>query len=137
VNHRNLRLLFSIALAVLATPASAKPCDPSGLFFRSHGDQLKIESVDAAADPMKASFTLIVLGNMNRDAPTVGRAEGEMVLSEDQCLGVYSERSMCTLVFDFLPKSVRIRQIGFCGFGAGAYVDGSFNRTTRPERYLP
>ena len=129
-------LLFVIG-ATLAIPVGAKQCTPSGLFFRSHGDQLKIESVDSTENPNTASFRLIVLGRLVQDAPIQSKAEGEIALTQDHCLGVYSEGNYCTLVFEFLPKSAKIHQIGTCLTGAGVDPDGTFLRTSKPERYLP
>jgi hypothetical protein len=60
-----------------------------------------------------------------------------MVLTDDNCVGVYSEGKECTLVFSFMPKSVRVQQIGSCLFGNGAYASGTFQKTNKPERYLP
>lgn len=107
------------------------------MFFRSHGEQLKVGPVNSEARPNTASFRLIVLGNMVQDAPIQSKAEGEMSLTDDQCLGVYNEGSTCGLVFDFSSKSVHIREIGTCLSGAGVYPSGKFLKTTQPERYLP
>jgi hypothetical protein len=137
VHPRQLPILLFVVVATLGISVEAKQCKPSGLFFRSHGDQLKIESVDSAANPNAASFQLIVLGHMVQEAPIQAKSEGKMALTEDHCLGVYSEGNYCTLVFDFLPKSATIRQIGTCLSGAGVNADGTFVRTTKPERYLP
>jgi hypothetical protein len=134
---RNIRIPLSIIAALLANSACAEQCVPSGLFFRSHSDQLKVESVDSNEQPNTASFRLMILGNLIQDAPTIGRAEGEMVLTEDHCLGVYSAGNSCTLVFSFLPRSAKLRQIGNCSFGAGAHAEGTFDKTTKPERYMP
>jgi hypothetical protein len=138
MQFHDLRAFFAASLMLITAPIGAKQCNPSGLFFRSHGDQLKVEPVQSGDQSSIASFSLIVLGNVVQDAPTIGRADGQMALTQDQCLGVYSDGNSCTLVFEFSSaKLARLRQIGDCSFGAGANAEGTFYKTTKPERYLP
>jgi hypothetical protein len=131
-------LLTAAAASIAFTVAQAAPCSPSGLYLRSHGDQIQVEAVsEEPGGPSKASFSLLILGRMVLDAPSVGQAQGEILLTPDHCVGVYSEPGICTLVFSFSTKHVRVHQIDHCMFGAGAYGSGIYVKTTKPSRYRP
>ena len=133
-----IRSLLIVATAAIAfSSAQAALCSPSGRYFRAHGDQIQIAALSGESDgPPRANFDLIILGRMVRDAPTVGTAEGEILLTGDYCIGVYSAPGACVLVFSFTAKQVRVRQIDHCNFGAGAYADGIYVKTTKAPRYL-
>lgn len=133
------RLFASMAsMSFLCVTALAAECSPSGLYFRSHGDQLKIESIEEpSGEPPNASFELITLGRIVVDAPTIGKAEGRILLTRDFCVGVYTEPGSCTLIFNFSSKIVKIRQINHCYFGAGATADGTFIKTNKAPRFVP
>lgn len=124
------------SMSLFCSAASAATCAPSGLYFRSHGEQLKVAPVvEESGNPPTAQFELMTLGRMVMGAPTVGTAEGKIQLSRDYCVGVYSaEPESCTLVYNFSSKSVKIRQIDHCYFGAGASADGRF---TKRAKQLP
>jgi hypothetical protein len=119
-------LAISVLVVLLAQPAIAQQCDASGEFVRSPGEQLTVEPSDRSTWPPTAKFDLFIIGRMIQDAPTIGRAEGTMDLTNDGCLGVYRESELCSLVFEFSQNAVKVRQIGNCGFGSGAYADGIF-----------
>jgi len=134
MHPRGMRASIFIAIAVIAMPVSARECVASGVFVRSPGEELLVESANSMGMPPTAKFDLLILGSMIQDAPTVGRAEGIMDLSNNSCLGVYRESELCTLVFEFQPKSVKLRQIGNCGFGTGADADGIFQKKAKRAR---
>jgi hypothetical protein len=134
----NFRSIFAgLFVAAISADVAAGQCQPVGLFFRSTGDQLKVAPLNPDRIPSVAGFDLVTLGKVIADAPTIGHAEGEMILTRDHCVGVYGGGEDCTFIFRFGAKSVDIFQAGSCGFGVGANANGIFRRTTKPPRYLP